>query len=490
MTASSETTSATRSAFVLPLRQRELLELVLDYQIETGRAVPALKFRAQHDADRDALDGLERLNLLKRSENLYRISGLALPCLGCEQSKSLLAHIEVLYAELRVHYRENQQDPISLNTLAQSTAMAIEIVRKAMGFLQDATLWFGGGSSDMTAVGAFVTCNERILDFRTFTDLVEEVMSWMPSGATAPFVAPELRHLLLMNEPRLTAVASTGINLGSAAAPVVNEPASSAEIVHAWQAARSCLLDFGFDDIKDIAGLAGLNLPKVGHLSSGPGGATRGQLMAAFDTQVGEFPEGRMARVVTTVIEEMLRRKEEVLDKLSEYLGRLGWSFVDGALVPLSILDTEDLQFLPRAAHKDLLKAAQRMRDGDASGAISAACGAVDAAASQVYLDHGLGDPAAASFQERCRRAVQAKGLLLKLEGQLEELGWTPKEVVPFKKNLEGALNQAAFVLQSMRSQMGDVHGTKPIARSLAFESLRWSELIIAALVDPDELTP
>lgn len=467
-------------------RQRKILVLVLAQQVETGRLVPALKFRAQHDDDRADLDALENSQLLKRVGNLYRLSGLALPYLDSAHAKTLLAQAEAVYSVLRAHYKDYQQDPIQISTLATCTVMDAETVRKAIEFLQDASLWYGGGSSDMAGVDAYVTCNERVLDFKTFAEVVHEVMGWALGaraafGAAFAWPAPPL--------PEQSQPLPVGL-LGSAKAEPndfqVHRHSSAAEIVHAWQAARSCLLEFRFDDIKDIVGLAGLNLPKVGHLYSGSGGATKGQLMAAFDIQVGELDERQMVRVVTTVIEEMLRRKDEALEKLSEYLSRLGWSFVEGALVPLTILDTEDLQFLPRVAHKDLLKAAQRMRDGDASGAISAACGAVDAAASQVYFDLALGDPAAASFQERCRKAVQAKGLLAKLEAQLLEFGWASRDVVPFKKNLEGALNQAAFVLQSLRAQMGDVHGTKPIARSLAFESLRWSELIIAALVDPD----
>ena len=58
---------------------------------------------------------------------------------------------------------------------------------------------------------------------------------------------------------------------------------------------------------------------------------------------------------------------------------------------------------------------------------------------------------------------------------------------MPFKKNIEGALNQGAFVMQSLRSRMADVHGTKPVLRSLVFESLKWAELIVGALTNRRE---
>ena len=55
-------------------------------------------------------------------------------------------------------------------------------------------------------------------------------------------------------------------------------------------------------------------------------------------------------------------------------------------------------------------------------------------------------------------------------------------DVTPFRKNFEGALNQGAYVMQTLRSKMGDVHGTKPILKPLVFDSLKWVELMVRAL--------
>lgn len=147
------------------------------------------------------------------------------------------------------------------------------------------------------------------------------------------------------------------------------------------------------------------------------------------------------------------------------------------------VLDPDDLPELPDASHQDLRKAAQRFRDGDLTGALSAACGAVDAATSQVYEEHHLGDPGKASFQERCKRAMTARGVVPELEEQLGALGWSHADITPFKKSFEGALNQGAYVMQTLRSQMGDVHGSKPILRSLVFDSVKWAQLIVGSLI-------
>lgn len=260
------------------------------------------------------------------------------------------------------------------------------------------------------------------------------------------------------------------------------------DVLRAWPAVRACLQEFRFDDIKEIAGLAGFDVTVAAHLvQKSQGGATKGQLMSVIDEQVGTMDSHARHHFLTILVEEILRRRSEMQEKLSEYLSRLGWSFVYQTLVPLEVFDTSILADTPDESHKDLLKAAQRLRDGDLGGAISAACGAVDAATSKVYDERSLGDPTKASFQERCKRAALAKGVMIELDRQLDALGWPQADVSPFKKNLEGALNQGAYVMQTLRSHMGDVHGTKPILRSLVFDCLRWAELIIGALVErPD----
>lgn len=286
------------------------------------------------------------------------------------------------------------------------------------------------------------------------------------------FIIPEVRRLVVVKQE-------------APAASQAKEPTSSDDLLRAWPAVRACLQHLYFYDIKEVAGLAGFDVTAVAHLvQKQQGGASKGELMSAVDQQVADMSLPERRRFLTTLIEEVLRRRPQDQEQLAEYLSRLGWSFVNDTLVPLELFDNETLADTPEEAHHDLLKAAQRLRDGDLGGAISAACGAVDTTTSRVYEEHGLGDPTAASFQERCKRAAAAKGVLPDLERQLALLGWQQADIVPFKKNFEGALNQGAYIMQTLRSHMGDVHGTKPIVRSLVFDCLRWSELLVGALVE------
>jgi len=252
----------------------------------------------------------------------------------------------------------------------------------------------------------------------------------------------------------------------------------------AWNALRATLQnDFSFYDIKEIVGLAGFDLASIAHLEQkAGGGASKGQLMTGIDKGLNGLDDEPQKRFIAVVAEEVLRRKPDSRQPLDKNLSCLGWSLCGNAVIPIEILDASTLGELPLESQADLTKAAQRLRDGDLSGAISSACGALDAATSSIYASANLGKPTAASFQERCKKALAASGVIPKLEKNLSELGWTDDDIKMFQKSFEGAMNQGAYVMQTLRSKMGDVHGTKPILKSLVFDCLKWAELILRAL--------
>ncbi|MBM4055310.1 MAG: hypothetical protein FJ264_11725 [Planctomycetes bacterium] len=65
---------------------------------------------------------------------------------------------------------------------------------------------------------------------------------------------------------------------------------------------------------------------------------------------------------------------------------------------------------------------------------------------------------------------------------QLKDINWKDSGIVPFNKNFEGSLNQAAFVMQNLRANMSDVHGTKPVLRPLVFDSIKWAQILVKLL--------
>ncbi|WP_343878734.1 hypothetical protein, partial [Cupriavidus pauculus] len=242
-------------------------------------------------------------------------------------------------------------------------------------------------------------------------------------------------------------------------------------ITAAWGAVRASLQGEYFNDIKTIVGLAGLDLTAIGSVQQkqGEGGASKGQLMSAIDVELGQLDGDGQRHFVAIVAEELLSRKPDLSEQLADKLARHGWGLIDNRLVPLELFDPAELATLPDAPRAELSKAAVRFRDGDLAGAITAAFGAVEVATTEIYHRFSLGDPTDASFQERCNVALKKAA---DHEKGLRELGWDDASLKMFVQNRGKAFGQGAYVMQTLRSRMGDVHGTKPVLKPLVFEAL------------------
>ena len=211
-------------------------------------------------------------------------------------------------------------------------------------------------------------------------------------------------------------------------------------------------------------------------------GASKGQLLSGVDQGFRQMNNEERKQFTTLLIEEILYRNPETHPQLENDLSRLGWSLTQGRLFPIQLFDRDDVKAISETSLLEMVKAAQRLRDGDLSGAISAACGAVDIVTSRVYIEKKIGDPGDASFQERCRKSYVAMGVGINLKNELQEIGWDPNDAAMFEKNLDGALNHGAYIMQSLRSKMGDVHGTKPVLKALVFDSIKWALLTIRTI--------
>ncbi|MCB1958757.1 MAG: hypothetical protein KDG55_24045, partial [Rhodocyclaceae bacterium] len=73
-------------------------------------------------------------------------------------------------------------------------------------------------------------------------------------------------------------------------------------------------------------------------------------------------------------------------------------------------------------------------------------------------------------------------GIFSAVSTDLKDLNWKESGIVPFSKNFEGSLNQAAYVMQTLRANMSDVHGTKPVLKPLVFDSVKWAQILIRIL--------
>jgi hypothetical protein len=107
----------------------------------------------------------------------------------------------------------------------------------------------------------------------------------------------------------------------------------------------------------------------------------------------------------------------------------------------------------------------------------------VDSACARIYKEKGLGDPAKVqSFQQKVMTALRANGAFERLESDLIGIAWDSENARRLAHNLEGSLNQATYVMQSLRSKMSDAHGSKPALEAVVFDSLKWAAIIAVQL--------
>jgi hypothetical protein len=268
------------------------------------------------------------------------------------------------------------------------------------------------------------------------------------------------------------------------------------DINSVWAAVVPILRKFDFYDIKDIVGLAKFDmliLNGLGIDNNNWNKPSSSLLVSEIENYFLKLSDEKKYRFLNIVIEEILSSKyaygygndrhEDLEDRLQYYLSRLGWQLIEKKVLLIEVLDLSDLEELEPSAREDLIKAATKFRDGDLGGAISSACAAVDSATASVYRDKSLSDVSKSkSFQERCNKSLEAVGVFKAIDRQLSEIEWKESNITQFKDNLKKSLNQAAYVMQILRSDMSDVHGTKPVIKPLVFDSIKWAQIIVRLL--------
>lgn len=155
-----------------------------------------------------------------------------------------------------------------------------------------------------------------------------------------------------------------------------------------------------------------------------------------------------------------------------------GYEYVDGTFVPTVLLDQREAKYLPQSPASELAKATKRLVDGDETGAITAACGAVDTLMQQLYAMHDLGNPAQVAFAAKVNTAVQQLSILEEMKAELTALGVSMTDAESIVSEMSKATNHAAQMLQTLRRTMGDVHGSKPALRRAAYDAIKWASAI------------
>jgi hypothetical protein len=149
-------------------------------------------------------------------------------------------------------------------------------------------------------------------------------------------------------------------------------------------------------------------------------------------------------------------------ERVRTLLAQHGFEYVDGTFVPTAILDQREARYLPPSSAAELAKAMKRLVDGDETGAITSACGAVDTLMQRVYATAGLGEPGNASFSTKVNTAASRLGIFDDMASEFLAIGMKSDDVSSIVTHMQKATNHAAQMLQILRRSMGEARQAFP----------------------------
>lgn len=255
------------------------------------------------------------------------------------------------------------------------------------------------------------------------------------------------------------------------------------EIQRLYGALRSELNNLSVQDIRNTAAAAGIDVSQItANAEARSGLGSRAEVMPAVDRLFGEMSPAAKETALRILAERLVSRSGELDAAVREILGRHGFQFIDGVFVPVGMLDQRESRYLPPTAASEIAKATARLVDGDESGAITAACGAVDLVTQALYQSHGLGDPGRVAFQAKVNTVLQRLNIFDEMKNDFVALGISQADATELVNEFQSTSNHAAQALQILRRTMGDVHGSRPALRKTAYDSIKWASAICALL--------
>jgi hypothetical protein len=436
----------------------QILLEIFNLNRSTGDGVDSIVYRAQHEYQLNLLDELEQNRYLRKDDvGRYFVTLYGLSILDDPKVKELFDDFESIFSVLREHYKVKPKEKLKLIDLAVISELPSKEVIECMSYMIESSIW-SSHSNNLQDPDAHIKPSETILRYQTFKDVVSEIKRLRDEHATQPY-QKDYPSIFRHDIEDIAAIAL------KPEGPIF-----------------SLLFELDSDEIQRIVERAGLvpnwSLTKDQAFSH----KTRKRVYRGrIIEQYSELSPEHQQRFILNVSRELIKMNKGYEERINEALQSIGWALVDERLIQIDALHPSDLLNIPEVTIKDLAKAAERLPN-DPSGAISAACGAIDSLCEKIYKDHNLGNPGEASFQEKVKKSLKAVKALENLHAELMLIGWGEEDARKFCHNLNGAISQAAYVMQSLRSNMGDVHGSKPYSAILAFDSIKWAMIISSLL--------
>ena len=139
------------------------------------KGVDALKYRADHEKLLCLLDELAQDTLIKRENDMYRLSLVGLATLDNEYANVIIDRSERLFECLRKFYKRSQREQITLEDLSKLADLSVAQVRECLSYMKDVS-WWQSYPSDLYSEGECkVKPSEKIIEYDSFKKMISEL---------------------------------------------------------------------------------------------------------------------------------------------------------------------------------------------------------------------------------------------------------------------------------------------------------------------------
>jgi hypothetical protein len=253
----------------------------------------------------------------------------------------------------------------------------------------------------------------------------------------------------------------------------------ASEISILGNAILSKFYDLSITKMHRLAGRSGLDVSKIPFASE-----SRAKIQPAVSAMFAQLSDNRKFEVLTSIadglIDEHLNDEAEKAD-LHSLFRRHGFQYVNGSFIRVAAFDERERPFLPGMAFDEIIDALSRLANGDDSGAVTKACGAVDSTMQFMYAKLNMGQPPA-SFQTKVNTVFAHLNVYTRLRDGLVALSVSPPDAQKIADEAHETIKHAAELLQVVRRVQGDVHGTKLADSSLAYDAIKLCSVICGLL--------
>lgn len=252
-----------------------------------------------------------------------------------------------------------------------------------------------------------------------------------------------------------------------------------AEINILGNAILSKFFELSITKMNRLAARAGLCVSRIPFASE-----SRAKIQPVVSAMFSELLDDRKMALLTVIADGLIAEygsNEAEREDLKGLLRTHGFQFVNGSFIRVAAFDERERPFLPDSAFEEITGAFSRLADGDDSGAVTKACGAVDSTMQDAYAALGLGAPPP-SFQTKVNTVFSRLDVYTKLKDGLVALHVSTADAEKIAEEAHETVKHAAELLQVIRRVQGDVHGTKLADSSLAYDAVKLCSAICGLL--------